>query len=901
MDWKKEWAKEGVFEPKAGKGKKWYMLFAYPTVSGTLHVGHARSYTLPDIVARYKRMKGFNVLFPLGFHATGIDCQKILDKCKKDLEEAKKYGIPQEEVKKFKTAIDVDRYLEGKMIEAFRDLGLSLDTREVVSTIQPQYNRFVQWQMRKLKEAGYLVQRDYRLAWCPNDQNPVSLDPAEADISEWKGAQIKDFVIIKFIGEGNIVFPAATLRPETLPGATNLWISPEGKYVKAKVGGEVWIVSEGAVEKLRLLDKKVEIIGSVYGKELLGKKVKSPFNGKELEVLAGGFVDSVQATGIVMSVPAHDPFDWINLNKAKPEIKPIQVVETEGLEADAAGELIKQNKITSTDDQKIEELVKEVYKLEWSRGKIMQSVPVLGGLAVPKAKARIVEWLKEKGKADAIYEFSVKPIHCRCGAEIVVKAVKGQWFIDYGNEKWKEKAKKCIETMDVYPKEYKAELPAIVDWLDARPCVRRRGLGTEFPFEKGWIVEALSDSTIYMAFYIVSKFFNEQKISLKDLTDEFFDFVFLGKGKPDKAVWKTIRKEFEYWYPLDLNAAGKEHKQVHFPFFIFHHTAIFPEKYWPRGISVNWHLIAYGKKMSKHLGNVIFWDQAIKKWGADTIRLYVAHGTNQWDDFDWKNEECDIYAKHVSNWLRLVGELKGKAGKSGIDKWIESRITRAVVEAGKALEAREIKKAADIIFFSVISDISWFKKRGGTGINKILLGTWIKALSLFMPFSAEEAWRILGEKGLVSEQEWAEFSDKDMEQEAEDGEEIVRETARDIEEIKRVSGIGKPKEIKIIVSHEWKYSVYGMYRNGKQLSEIMKIDSIRKQGNAAAGYFQKLQKKRPQQDLVFGSKKEFEYLNGAKNFFEKQFSAKITIEQAEKSKEQKAGNAEPGKPGILIS
>ncbi len=901
MDWEGEWAKKGVFEPEAKGDKKWYMLFAYPTVSGTLHIGHARSYTLPDIIARYKRMKGFNVLFPLGFHATGIDCQKILDKCKKDLGEAEKYGIPDEEAKKFKTALDVDKYLEGKMIEAFRDLGVSLDFREVVSTIQPQYNRFVQWQMKKLREAGYLVQRDYRLAWCPADQNPVSLDPAEADISEWKGAQIKDFVIIKFIGEGNIVFPAATLRPETLPGATNLWVSPEGKYVKARVGKELWIVSSEAIEKLRMLEKKVEVIGTVLGKELLGKRVKSPFDGRGLDILAGGFVDSKEATGIVMSVPAHDPFDWVNLNSARTEIKPVQVVETEGLEADAAGGLVRKSKITSVDDQRIEELVKEVYRLEWSRGKILQSVPVIGGLAVPKAKARIVEWLREKGMADAIYEFSVKPLHCRCGAEIIIKAVKGQWFIDYGNEGWKEKAKKCIGKMEIYPAQYKAELPAIVDWLDARPCVRRRGLGTEFPFEQGWIVEALSDSTIYMAFFIVSRFFNEQKIGLKDLTDEFFDFVFLGKGKPKKAVWKTIRKEFEYWYPLDLNSAGKEHKQVHFPFFIFHHTAIFPEQFWPRGISVNWHLIAYGKKMSKHLGNVVFWDQAIKRWGADPIRLYVAHGTNQWDDFDWKNGECDIYAKHVANWLVLIEELSKKAGKAGIDKWVENRITRTLIEAEKALEAREIKKAADLAFFSLLSDISWFRKRGGTGIDKKLLGVWVKMLSPFIPFSAEEAWKGLGGKGLVAGEKLEAFSEKYIDRGAEEGEGIVRETARDIEEIKRVSKIAKPKEIKIIVSPEWKYSVYGMYRSGKQLSEIMTNEKIRAHGNAAAGYFQKLQKKRPQQDLVLGSKGEFEYLLSAKNFFEKQFSAKIAIEQAEKSKEQKAGAAEPGRPGILIS
>ena len=109
--WQKKWEEEKPFETNPDSRSKYYMVFAYPTVSGTLHVGHARSYVLPDIIARYKRMKGFNVFFPLGFHATGIGCQKILDDVSKDLKNAKLYGIPSKEAVKFKTPLDVEKYL----------------------------------------------------------------------------------------------------------------------------------------------------------------------------------------------------------------------------------------------------------------------------------------------------------------------------------------------------------------------------------------------------------------------------------------------------------------------------------------------------------------------------------------------------------------------------------------------------------------------------------------------------------------------------------------------------------------------------------------------------------------------------------------------------------------------
>jgi len=894
--WQEKWEEEKPFESKPDDRSKYYMVFAYPTVSGTLHVGHARSYVLPDVIARYKRMKGFNVFFPLGFHATGLGCQKILDDVEKDLKNAKLYGIPPKDAVKFKTPFDVEKYLEKVMITAFKRIGLSLDYRPVVSTIDPQYNRFIQWQFKKLKHAGYLIQKDYRLPWCPDCDHPVSLDSAEMDIQEWGGAQIKDFVIIKF-RKGKTVFPSGTMRPETVFGVTNIWINPNERYVKALVDGEEWIVSEKAVDKLKNLEKKVKILEDVAGEEFTNQKVVNPATNKEVPILAGDFVDMDEATGIVMSVPSHDPFDYIYLKKVAPEIKPIQVVKSSGFGEAPAGEILEKYGIKYPQDPKIKEVTNELYKIEFY-GKMLESIPMFGGMIASKAKNEITNWLKRTGNADMIYELSVKPIHCRCGSEVVIKLVKKQWFIDYGNTKLKDLAKRCIEVMNIYPTEYKKELPPIIDWLEARPCVRKRGLGTKFPFDEGWVIEAISDSTIYMAFYIISKYFNADKIFLEDLTDEFFDYVFLGIGKAKKVIWEEIRKEFLYWYPLDLNAGGKEHKAAHFPVFIMNHVAVFPENLWPKGIFVNWHLIAYGKKLSKHLGNVVFWDEAIDNYGADTIRLYMANGANQWEDFDWKNEECEIYKNHLESFYKLINSfIKCKPKeKEHIDRWFESRLNRVIEEATNALEKNEIKKAANLVFFTILNDVYWYKKRAKKFCPEFLQ-TWLKLLTPFIPHTCEEVWSKFGNEKSIMLENWPIYNPESIRLKEESAEEEIKRILKDVEEIKKLSKIKKPAKITIFVASPWKYEVYDDVVQGRDIKEIIaKHKGLEKEVSA---YISKLKKKRITEEL-FLKGHELKHLEETKDFLENELKCKVEIVSAEKIDHPKALVAESEKPGILI-
>lgn len=895
--WQKKWEEKKIFEAEPdSKKKKYYMLFAYPTVSGSLHVGHCRSYALPDIVARYKKLKGFNVFFPLGFHATGVDTLKILKAVKEDSRNAKKYGIREEEAKAFETPLDVEQHLEKSMIGSFKTMGMSLDYRASVSTIHPQYNRFIQWQFRKLKERNYVIQKDYRIPWCPNCDHPVSLDAAQADLSEGADSAIKEFTIIKFRNE--YVYPASTLRTETVFGVTNLWVNPEAVYVYAKVNGEKWVLSKHAVKKLENLKKETEIELEVKGNELVGKCVENPVTKKQIKILGGSFVDADEGTGIVMSVPAHDPFDYIFLKDVSPETEPIQVIELEGYGKAPAKEIVEKMGITKINDSRIEDAKKMLYKLELE-GRMLKNIPQFGGLPAEQAREKVKEYLEKNRMKDIIYEFSKKPVVCRCGTPIIIRLVKNQWFLDYTSKKWKDLAKDCVSRMKIYPEDYKKELPSIIDWLAYRPCVRRAGLGTEFPFEKGWIIEPLSDSTVYMAFYIVSKYFNSKKIKIDELTDEFFNYVFLGRGKPKKAVWKKIREEFQYWYPLDLNMGGKEHKSVHFPYFIFHHAAIFPEKDWPKGIFLNWHVLAYGEKMSKSKGNVVFWKDAIDKWGADTVRLYLAHGAHQWSDFDWRNEDCDPYVKHINNFYETVLSFKQNKKKDRrMDSWINSRFNSKLREISKFMESGEIRKSIDASYFGIYNDIVWYRKRS-EGIPKEIIGAWIKLLSPFIPHVCEELWEKIGGKGFVSEAKWPEADEKMVDGKAERAEELVRQTLEDIKKISKIVKI-KPKQANIYVSPEWKYDIYSIALKKPKniIQEIMKVEAIKKQGNAAVKYAQSLASKQLTEQLL--QKEEFAALKDAEEFFARELGIPVKLIMAEESKSEKAQRAEPGKPGIEI-
>ncbi len=672
--------------------KSFYLIFAYPTTSGALHVGHIRSYTLPDIIAKYHLSKGENIFFPVGFHATGSDAIKIFNAIKADPDKAESYGIPRDSVYKINEPADVVKVLASSYIDLFKEAGFSLNYDAAISTINPAYSKVIEWQFRKLHRLGYLIQKDYQLPWCPNENQPVHLDASESDIASFKGNKVIKYDLVLF--EGDLPFVGYTTDLSNLLGPITLEINSKEKYAEAIIDSKKVVISEKAIGKLLNLDRDIKKIRDVVisGKDNL--KILNPITHERVVIRETPF-EVADGTDIRIIVDA----------------------ETE--------ESKKHHNITAG---------KEVYKK-----------------------------LEASNRIDIMQELSAKPVYCRCGAEVIVKTIKNQWFIDYSNNNWKESAKKLVNNISTFPNSYKDELYGIIDWLGPRPCVRRTGLGTKFPFEDGWIIEALSDSNIYMAIYIIAEAVNSGKISVNSISDELLDYVFLGSGEISEVSYatgistdaiKVLRERFESTYPLDVNFGGVEHKSVHFPFFIFNHAAIFPEKYWPKAIFLNWHVIINGEKMSKHLGNYVSWNDALNKYGTDAVRLYIASGAEQWSTFNWSNqvaEETKTRLAEFINQTRRLIKLSTDLNLAGdnetiFDRWLLSKLNSTIQGVTAHLEKYEIRSAILEALYDVDSYLNSYLSYNKIN-GKVLQVVIEKQLAMtysFIPNTSIELLRDLG-------------------------------------------------------------------------------------------------------------------------------------------------------------
>ena len=205
-------------------------------------------------------------------------------------------------------------YFAKEAEKALRDIGYSIDWRRKFTTTDEPYQKFIEWQFWKLKEKGLIAKGSHPVRFCPNCNNPVE----DHDLLMGEEATIVDYTVIKFymLSEfGKIIFPCATLRPETVFGVTNIWVKPT-TYVLAKVDGEVWFISKECAEKLKYQEKEIEILKEVSAEEFIGKFVVNPVTGKEVPILPAEFVDTDNATGVVMSVPAHAPYDYVEIGRA---------------------------------------------------------------------------------------------------------------------------------------------------------------------------------------------------------------------------------------------------------------------------------------------------------------------------------------------------------------------------------------------------------------------------------------------------------------------------------------------------------------------------------------------------------------------------------------------------------
>ena len=908
--WIKKWQEAKLFEAKPdAKRKKFYLTVAFPYPSGSMHVGHGRTYTVPDVIARYKRMQGCNVLFPMAWHVTGSPVLGIAERIKKKDEKTLRiygglYKVPPKILEDFTNPETIVKYFSNEYHENMVDMGYSIDWSREFLSITPQYSKYVEWQYSHLHEQGLIKMGEHPVRYCPGCNNPVG----DHDLLQGDKAEVNDFTIIKF-RMGELILPAATLRPETLFGLTNMWVNPNVDYVKAKVDGETWVISREAAGKLKYLNKNVEITGEVKGKELVGKECIDPLSKKEFPILPADFVSPEYATGIVMSVPAHAPYDYIALKDLKNGLVPIVIIG-EGKDVPAE-KIIKEMGIKDQKDPKLEEATAQLYKEEHGRGYMSKWIKGYGGLSVRAAREKVADELTKAGQADIFYEFSESPVVCRCGTRCYIKILKDQWFLEYGNKAWKEKTQECLEAMEIVPSELKQNFSYFIEWLKDWACTRRVGLGTRFPYDDKWLIEPLSDSTIYMAFYTISK--HVKKIDPAKLTPEFYNYVLLGKGKLDDIAKKSavnkeeiekIREEFLYWYPLDWRLSAKDLVGNHLSFMMFHHTAVFPKDKWPRGIVVFGMGLLEGNKMSSSKGNVVLLSDAMRDNGSDTVRLFLMSNAEPWQDFDWRENLVKNTGKKLKAFydqVNAASELKNDIQERDIDRWLIGRMHEAIDKTNTALEAFQTRKALQASFFDLLNDLAWYNRRCEMRSKTVkeFCEQWVRLMAPFTPYTSEELWEMMGHREFVSIEGYPTADAEKINIEVNVKEDLIKTLMDDIQHILEISKI-TPKRIYLYLAPEWKRTLFGLIRQGAKISDVMKDSEMKKYGKEVSQMMQKYRKEEISA-VILSIDSEYDTLKEAQKFLEKEFGAEVSIQKTpSEDPENKARFAMPHKPGVYI-
>lgn len=950
--WQRRWSEARVFEADPDPKKpKYYLTVAYPYPNSPQHIGHARTYTLADAHARYMRMKGYNTLLPMAFHYTGTPILAMSKRvAAKDPELidvfVHLYGVDASSIDSFKDPLNIARYFHRDIKLGMQAMGFSIDWRREFTTIDPAYTKFIEWQFRRLLSAGLITKGAHPVGWCPSCMSAVGQHDTKGDLEP----EVVEFTAIKF-RLGNLSLPVATLRPETVFGVTNIWINPDAKYVEVEVDGEHMIVSERALQKLKGLMPKIERVRDLAGMELVGRHATNPVTGSEVPVLPAEFVDPNNATGVVMSVPAHAPYDLLALRDLKSNaaairsygldqreiaaLEPIPVVGLEGYSTVPAEDVVKRLGVKDQRDPKGEIATKELYQKEFHLARMLPATGDYAGMPVSKAKEMIKQDLVSSKRAFPFYEIINGPIQCRCGAEVTVNLVEDQWFINYADESWKEKVRKHLKKMSLVPDDLRQEFENVVEWLKEKACARRAGLGTRLPWDKEWVIESLSDSTIYMAFYTISKVINERNVDPSALTDEVFDYVFFGKGDPsalpiERGVLEEMRTEFNYFYPLDSRHSGRDLVPNHLTFFVFNHVAIFPEQHWPRQIAVNGSVLMDGKKMSKSLGNIIPLHKAIKIYGADTLRTSILSASELLQDADFS----DSQAKSIRSKLLEFYDLSCSYADAGVpdlanadhlDKWIVSRVQRVVSQVDSSMQCLRMREAIHCAFYILQQDLQWYMRRRADRCNdpktrsiiKYVLEAIVKLMAPFAPHICEEIWERFGREGFVSVASYPSADQSLIFEKDEIAEDLLKSLVCDTSEIIRVTGIS-PARICYYTSPKWKWDVYlkalSALDSGADpkslIRELMKDPEVRKRGGEAAKFINAISScviTLPKDDrkkiLRNPGIDENAFIGECAGFLSEHFKCKVEVQSADSpiyDPKGKAGQAAPLRPAIYV-
>ena len=825
--YQKKWQEAGVFNADAPstseiptgsisaaelrkKHPKYFATFAYPYMNGTLHAGHSFTVSKVEFTAGFSRMQGKRVLFPLGFHCTGMPIKACADKLTEDVrkfgQNFEKYededlgdvrqtgqapaptqaqtkdditkftskkgkaaaktvkmkyqfqimlalGIPTEEIHKFSDANYWLKYFPPICKDDLNNFGARIDWRRSMTTTDanPYYDAFVRWQMNRLKDLNKIQYGVRYTIYSPKDGQPCM----DHDRTEGEGVAPQDYTALKLkvkewaskaaekikgkIPEGaNVYFIPATLRPETMYGQTCCFVGPKINYGVFKVSeNEYYVVTKRAAWNMAFQGtffksdnfarnaSELPAVLELLGSEVVGTLVIAPLSihKQGVRILPMDSVLPSKGTGVVTSVPSDSPDDYATVTDlakkaeyygirkkwAELEIPPI--IETPSYGNITAKFLVEKMKINSPKDVKqLAEAKDLAYKEGYYKGTML--IGDFKGQPVEVAKPKVREALIKSGEA---FEYAEPNGHVvsRSGDECVT-AYLGQWFLNYGENdpEWRDAVLDHLKNgMETYSSETRNGLEKNLDWLNRWACARNYGLGSKLPWDPKFLVESLSDSTVYMAYYTISYLLHSDifgtkrgvlDINPEQMIDEVWDYVYCRRELSDelvkscgisKADLETMRREFEYWYPLDMSSSGKDLIPNHLTFFLYVHLALFPKEYWPQSVRANGHLLLNGDKMSKSTGNFLTLKDAVDKFGADACRISLADGGDGVEDANFEEAVANqiiLRMYTLKEWCEeVIKDEKLRTGPADElwDQLFENEINSLVHETRQHYEA----------------------------------------------------------------------------------------------------------------------------------------------------------------------------------------------------------------------
>lgn len=742
--WQKYWSVKKIYKTEdKSKKKKFYILdmFPYPSGSG-LHVGHVEGYTASDIVSRYKRMSGFNVLHPMGWDAFGLP--------------AENYAIKNKIHPKVATDKNIKTY--KKQLEM---IGFDYDWSREINTTDENYYKWTQWMFLQMFKKGLAYESHEPIIWCPSCKTGLAQEDLEGDrcerckspverkrMRQWV-LRITDYAerllndldgldwhekikaiqrnwigrsegaeIVFQIPDSKFQIQVFTTRPDTLFGVTYLVLAPEHEMIQ-NLESRTQNLEEikkyiGQASRKTDLDRQEN--KEKTGVQLKGVMAVNPANGKEVPIWISDYVLAHYGTGAVMAVPAHDQRDF---DFAKKFNLPITCVIELSLPAVEKGELMITNRA-------------------YEGGGTIINSGEFDGMESENARREIVDWLVTKSQAERMVNYRLQDwvfsrqrywgepipiIRCdNCGnvplpaKDLPLRLPKVKSYEPSGTGE--------------------SPLATIEKWVNVK-CPKCKGKAKR---ETNTMPQWAGSSWYYLAYLLGAK-------NLKLKTKNFLDD-------------KNIQKIFKQWLPVDVYIGGVEHAARHLIYARFWHKVLYDLKLVsgkePFKKLVNQGLILGpdGQKMSKSRGNVINPDEVVKEYGADVLRMYEMFMGPLEDEKPWDTQGIVGIKRFLDRVWNLQSRIKNQESKIKDDK-IEIALNKTIKKVTEDIESFRLNTAISAMMI-LVNEIENQEKLSIAGYESL-----VKLLSPFAPHLTEEIWQgVLKNKKSIHLEKWPKYNPK---------------------------------------------------------------------------------------------------------------------------------------------